>query len=48
MALGIILAVWCVAGLFNPYLLRIEDRDWIEAQALKNAGASAADSVSAE
>ncbi len=38
--LGIILAAWCVAGLFNPYLMRVEDRDWIEAQALKNAGLS--------
>jgi DHA3 family macrolide efflux protein-like MFS transporter len=38
MVFGVILAVWCVAGLFNPYLMRVEDRDWIEAQALKYAG----------
>jgi MFS transporter, DHA3 family, macrolide efflux protein len=36
--LGCILTVWCIAGLFNPYLRRVEDREWIEAQALKNAG----------
>ncbi|MCL4506905.1 MAG: MFS transporter [Chloroflexi bacterium] len=40
-ALGIILAVWCVAGLFNPYLRKIEDRDWIEAKALERAAQSA-------
>ena len=38
MALGAILTVWCVVGLFNPYLMRVEDREWIEVQALKNAG----------
>ena len=37
--LGAIVTVWCLAGLINPYLMRVEDRDWIEAQALKNAGA---------
>ena len=36
--LGAILTAWCLAGFFNPYLMRVEDRDWIEAQALKNAG----------
>ncbi|MGE5222966.1 MAG: MFS transporter [Omnitrophica WOR_2 bacterium] len=36
---GAILVVWCVIGLFNPFLMRVEDRDWIEAQALKNSGA---------
>ncbi len=36
--LGAILTAWCLVGFFNPYLMRVEDRDWIEAQALKNAG----------
>lgn len=40
--LGIILTVWCVIGLFNPYLMRVEDKEWIEAQALKNAGVKVA------
>jgi MFS transporter, DHA3 family, macrolide efflux protein len=35
--LGIILVVWCTIGLFNPYLRRVEDREWIEARALHNA-----------
>jgi DHA3 family macrolide efflux protein-like MFS transporter len=35
--LGAILVAWCVVGLFNPYLMRVEDREWIEAQALRNA-----------
>lgn len=39
--LGAILTVWCVIGLFNPYLMRVEDKEWIEAQALKNAGMTA-------
>ncbi|MBI3241275.1 MAG: MFS transporter [Chloroflexi bacterium] len=38
MVLGAVLAVWCVIGLFNPFLMRVEDKEWIEAQALKNAG----------
>jgi len=25
-----ILILWCMAGLFNPYLMRVEDRKWIE------------------
>jgi MFS family permease len=37
--LGAIVTIWCVIGLFNPYLLRVEDREWIEAQAVKNAAA---------
>jgi len=41
MILGMILAAWCVIGLFNPHLMRVEDKEWIEAQALKNAGAAA-------
>ncbi len=36
--LGAMVMVWCLAGLVNPWLMRVEDRDWIEAQALKNAG----------
>jgi DHA3 family macrolide efflux protein-like MFS transporter len=36
--LGIILMVWCLAGFFNPDLMRVEDRGWIEAQARRNAG----------
>jgi len=32
--MGSILVVWCLASLFNKHLMRIEDRDWIEAQAL--------------
>jgi hypothetical protein len=31
--LGGILVVWCGANLFNPYLRRVEDREWIEARA---------------
>lgn len=37
--LGAVVTIWCVIGLFNPYLMRVEDKEWIEAQALKNAGA---------
>ncbi|HEY3341897.1 MAG TPA: MFS transporter, partial [Anaerolineae bacterium] len=37
MVLGGILVVWCIGGLFNPYLRRVEDREWIEAQAKRNA-----------
>ena len=39
--LGAVLTVWCAIGLFNPHLMRVEDKEWIEAQALKNAGVSA-------
>ncbi|MBI3762249.1 MAG: MFS transporter [Chloroflexi bacterium] len=38
---GSILTIWCAIGLFNPYLMRVEDKEWIEAQALKNAGVAA-------
>lgn len=38
MIFGAILIVWCVVALFNPFLMRVEDKDWIEAQALKNSG----------
>jgi hypothetical protein len=37
MSLGAVLAVWCVFGMFNPYLRKVEDRDWIEAKALERA-----------
>jgi hypothetical protein len=46
--LGAILMVWCLAGLFNPYLMRVEDRDWIEGQARKNAGLAAIEEIPAE
>jgi hypothetical protein len=36
--LGAVLVIWCVIGLFNPYLRRVEDKAWIEAQALRHAG----------
>ena len=29
-ALGSLLAVLCVAQLFNPYLLRVEDKAWLD------------------
>ena len=41
MVLGSILLVWCIVGLFNPYLRRVEDKEWIEAQAVRNAAQSA-------
>jgi DHA3 family macrolide efflux protein-like MFS transporter len=40
--LGSILAIWCIAGLFNPYLRRVEDKEWIEAQARRYARAPVA------
>ena len=39
MALGAVLVVWCVIGLFNPYLRKVEDKDWIEAKARERAAA---------
>lgn len=39
--LGGILVIWCVGGLFNPYLRRVEDKEWIEAQAARNAAQAA-------
>jgi DHA3 family macrolide efflux protein-like MFS transporter len=38
-ALGAVLVVWCVIGLFNPYLRKVEDREWIEAKASERAAA---------
>ncbi len=39
-ALGSILVVWCTIGLFNPYLRKVEDREWIEAKAAERTAAS--------
>jgi MFS transporter, DHA3 family, macrolide efflux protein len=46
--LGVILVIWCLAGFFNPYLMRVEDRDWIEGQARKNAGLAAIEEIPVE
>ncbi len=35
--LGMVLVIWCVGSLFNPYLRRVEDRQWIETQAARYA-----------
>ncbi|MGB8648448.1 MAG: MFS transporter [Anaerolineae bacterium] len=32
--LGVVLVVFCVAQLFNPYLLRVEDKEWLDARAV--------------
>jgi len=40
-ALGAILVVFCVAQLFNPYLLRVEDRAYMEELAVKAAAEKA-------
>lgn len=43
-ALGAVLVLFCAAQLVNPYLLRVEDKDWIEAiAASRAAGASGHD-----
>lgn len=34
---GLVLVVFCVAQLFNPYLRRVEDKDYIEAVAARAA-----------
>lgn len=44
MALGVVFTLAAASGLINPYLRRVEDREWIEAQALKNMGQVVADS----
>ncbi len=41
MALGLLFALAAASGLINPYLRRVEDKEWIEAQALKNMGQAA-------
>ena len=43
MALGLIFALAAASGLINPYLRRVEDKEWIEGQALKNMGRVVAD-----
>ena len=35
--LGAIYAVFCLAQLYNPYLLRVEDKDWLDAMAARTA-----------
>jgi hypothetical protein len=35
--LGAIYVVFCLAQLFNPYLLRVEDKDWLDAMAARAA-----------
>jgi hypothetical protein len=35
--LGTIYVVFCLAQLFNPYLLRVEDKDWLDAMAARAA-----------
>ncbi len=37
-SLGAVLVIWCGLNLFNPYLRRVEDRDWIEARAAGLSG----------
>jgi hypothetical protein len=29
-ALGALLVLFCTAQLFNPYLLRVEDKEWLD------------------
>jgi MFS family permease len=29
-ALGVVVVVFCIGQLFNPYLLRVEDKEWVE------------------
>ncbi|HKD74268.1 MAG TPA: hypothetical protein VKB76_02185, partial [Ktedonobacterales bacterium] len=36
--LGAIYVVFCCVQLFNPYLMRVEDREWIEQVAIARAG----------
>jgi MFS family permease len=38
---GAVLALWCVLALFNPYLRRVEDREWLEAEAARRMGRAA-------
>jgi hypothetical protein len=32
-ALGALLVLFCTAQLFNPYLLRVEDKEWLDRMA---------------
>jgi hypothetical protein len=34
-ALGAILTLFCAAQLFNPYLLRVEDKAWLDQLAVQ-------------
>jgi hypothetical protein len=36
--LGSILVVFCIGQMFNPYLLRVEDRDYMESLAAQATG----------
>ena len=40
-ALGGILVVFCIAQLFSPYLLRVEDKEWLDAMATRKAAEGA-------
>lgn len=44
--LGALLVIWCVVNLFNPYLMRVEDTQWTEAQAHKYETAPETDGLS--
>ena len=33
--LGAFMAVFCIGQLFNPYLLRVEDKEWLEGLAAR-------------
>ena len=35
--LGAVLVVFCVGQLFNPYLLRVEDKAWLDERAARIA-----------
>jgi len=36
--LGALLVLFCVGQLFNPYLLRVEDKEFLDQMALRAAG----------
>jgi hypothetical protein len=36
-ALGLIMLVFCTAQLFNPYLMRVEDKAWLDELAARSA-----------
>ncbi len=36
-SLGVVLVLFCVAQLFNPYLLRVEDKEWLNELAARRA-----------
>lgn len=33
--LGLVLALFCIAQLFNPYILRVDDKEWLDEWAMK-------------